>query len=274
MKLTKLLLLSLLLTFAQQSYSQTIDTLIDIGKYKLHFKVIKGKGNPILFETGGGNDMEQLDTLLKPIFKATSATLIIYDRQGFGKSGLDMAHYSIENEIKGLELGINKLGYDTQPMLLACHSLGGFYSVTYASRHPQLVKGIVMLDPRIAGYSDMILAKKVFRAIDNNLISTNQSLYYVLSNMERNSNYVRKLKLAADIHILDIMAERGPFDSVVENTGFKERQEHFVKQYPNAVLKHTKGTTHNIPQDHPQLAVESIVGLYKQIMVPTKGSSK
>jgi hypothetical protein len=36
--------------------SQTIDTLIDVGGYRLHFNIITGKGVPILFESGGGDD--------------------------------------------------------------------------------------------------------------------------------------------------------------------------------------------------------------------------
>jgi len=37
------------------SYGQ-IDTLINVGTYKLHFKILEGKEAPILFESGGGLD--------------------------------------------------------------------------------------------------------------------------------------------------------------------------------------------------------------------------
>ena len=39
-----------------QSHSQTKDTLVDVGQYKLHFQIIKGTGTSILFESGSGND--------------------------------------------------------------------------------------------------------------------------------------------------------------------------------------------------------------------------
>jgi len=32
--------------------AQTLDTLIDVGGYQLHFVILKGKGIPILFEAG------------------------------------------------------------------------------------------------------------------------------------------------------------------------------------------------------------------------------
>jgi hypothetical protein len=35
---------------------QTVDTLISVGKYSLHFTIIEGGGTSILFEAGGGND--------------------------------------------------------------------------------------------------------------------------------------------------------------------------------------------------------------------------
>lgn len=45
--------------------TQVIDTLIDVGGYRLHFNIIKGKGVPILFESGGGDDGTVWNDLLK-----------------------------------------------------------------------------------------------------------------------------------------------------------------------------------------------------------------
>ena len=65
--------------------SQSLDTLVDVGGYNLHFNIIKGEGIPILFEAGGGNDGSVWNNILDPISKVTGTTLITYDRSGFGK---------------------------------------------------------------------------------------------------------------------------------------------------------------------------------------------
>lgn len=262
MKFKKLLLVFIVLVLSPEVHSQTLDTLLEMGNYKLHFKIIKGRGTPILFEEGGGNDLSQLDTLLAPLFKATSATLITYDRQGFGQSGLDTADYTILNEIKGLELGLKKMGYENSPFILVCHSLGAFYAQVYASRHPKLIEGIVMLDPRIASSADMLVAKKTFNTLDREQLKKESiSGYYVLSHMEKNSDYVRHCSLPLTIPILDIMAENGPYTSVVENEAFKERQRKFMKRY-NSNIYFIKGSEHNLPQDKPDVVVKKVVEFY------------
>jgi hypothetical protein len=62
--------------------SQTLDTLIETGTYRLHFKITKGDGIPILFEAGGGDNANVWDSLTTQIEEITKTTLITYDRSG------------------------------------------------------------------------------------------------------------------------------------------------------------------------------------------------
>ncbi|HUB60277.1 MAG TPA: alpha/beta hydrolase [Puia sp.] len=125
--------------------AQTLDTLVDVGGYKLHFSIIPGKGIPILFDAGGGDDATTWDGILRPISEITHTTLITYDRIGFGKSGLDTNQHGILKMIDGLETGLHKLGYWGNIMLVA-HSQGAIYAQVFAFRHPELVKAAVMID--------------------------------------------------------------------------------------------------------------------------------
>ncbi|MGB6151008.1 MAG: alpha/beta hydrolase, partial [Pricia sp.] len=105
-------------------YSQTQDTLVDVGGYKIHFKVMKGKGTPILFEAGAGNDGSVWDNILEKTHKVTGTTLITYDRSGFGKSELkpnlqNDTDFGILNGLKELEMGLSRLGYDDEIILVS-----------------------------------------------------------------------------------------------------------------------------------------------------------
>jgi hypothetical protein len=71
---------------AEAVQCQTIDTLLDVGGYRLHFRIMKGKGMPILFKGGSQADVSVWDTILKPVADVTHATLITYDRPGDGSS--------------------------------------------------------------------------------------------------------------------------------------------------------------------------------------------
>lgn len=254
----------ILLANFSKSYAQTIDTLIDIGTCSLHIKVIKGNAKTILFESGGALDVSQWDTISTRVHKALNASVITYDRQGSGKSGIDTNQYNILNEVKGLEFALTKLGYGNSDMLLVSHSLGAFYSMLYANRNPHLIKGIVMFDPRIASRADMRFAREVYEKLDRKQFKKEERwLYYVLAAMEINSNIVRKISLEEKIPILDVMAEFGPFDSQQENERFQLAQKDFVKKKQNATLLFLKGTSHNIPQDKPEIVVNEIVKFYK-----------
>jgi pimeloyl-ACP methyl ester carboxylesterase len=107
--LTTLVLMGLM---ANAGQCQTIDTLVDVGGYRLHFHIIKGKGMPILFEAGGGGDGADWDSaFLKPVADITGTTLITYDHPGVGKSELDSSNQDIDKHgilqgIKGLEAGL------------------------------------------------------------------------------------------------------------------------------------------------------------------------
>jgi pimeloyl-ACP methyl ester carboxylesterase len=245
--------------------SQVLDTLVDIGTYKLHFKVIKGNNAQILFESGGGITLAQWDSIIIPVHRLTGATVITYDRQGFGTSGLDTANYTILNEVKGLETGLRKLGYDSKSSLLVGHSLGAFYSRVYASRNTGLVRGIVMLDPRIPSDGDMAFARSVNKSLDSITLKRESiGLYYVLSNMERAIDFVSNTVIKPGLPILNIMAETGPFDSISDNERFQSDQRSFVKEGSNRMLLLAKGSTHNIPLDQPQLVIDQILSFYKK----------
>lgn len=252
MKIHSWLLLSLLLCHTQSAQAQITDTLIDIGPCKLHFKIIKGTSTPVLFESGGAMDSNQWDSIAVAVHNTTGATTIAYDRQGFGKSGLDTLHYSLVNELKGLETSLQQLGYAHKKLILVCHSLGNFYARLYASKHSELVKGIIMLDPRTPSPADAQHAREIFNALDQDKLKQQSlALYYLLRDMEANSNYVSRTILSSQLPIIDIMAEEGPFTSAAENQQFKTDQKNFIKQFSNSKLVFAKAVRTTLPGINP-----------------------
>ncbi|MFD2937692.1 alpha/beta fold hydrolase [Spirosoma flavum] len=245
--------------------AQLLDTIVDARPYKLHFRIVKGKKPPILFESGGGQDASQWDSIATAVHQRLQATVITYDRAGFGRSSFDTAGYTILQEIKSLESALHQFGYSNTNLLLVGQSLGAFYNRVYAARHPAQVKGIILVDPRIPSYADMRFARTYFQGLNRKDYEAEyMSLYYLLARMERTSDYVRQVDLPASIPLLDIMAERGPFSEAKENERFKAGQRHLVKGHGNRRLVYVEGTSHNIPHDKPILLIEQIVSFYQQ----------
>lgn len=245
--------------------AQLLDTIVDARPYQLHFRIVKGKKPPILFESGGGQDASQWDSIAIAVHQRLQATVITYDRAGFGQSSFDTAGYTILQEIKSLESALHQFGYSNTNLLLVSQSLGAFYSQIYASRHPSQVKGIILVDPRLPSYADMRFARIYFQSLNRKDYEAEyMSLYYLLARMERTSDYVRQVPLPSSIPLLDIMAERGPFLNAKENERFKADQRNLVKGHRNRRLLYVEGTSHNIPYDKPTLMIEQIVNFYKQ----------
>ncbi|OWK72026.1 alpha/beta fold hydrolase [Pedobacter sp. AJM] len=245
------------------AHGQT-DTLVDVGTYQLHFKIRKGKEAPIFFESGGALDAGQWDAIATILHQKLNATMITYDRQGFGSSGLDTTAFNIQNEAKGLHIALQKLGYANRDMLLVSHSLGAFYSILYASENPSTVKGILLLDPRIPSKADMRFASSVFKTLNRSNFSKNElGLYFVLAQMAQNSHLIRKKKIPSHIPVLVVMAEKGPFDNQADNDRFQEAQRRFIRTQKKGSLILAKGSAHNIPQDQPELVISEIEKFYR-----------
>lgn len=247
------------------AHAQLLDTIVDASPYKLHFRILKGKNPPILFESGGGQDASQWDSIATAVHHRLQATVITYDRAGFGQSSFDTAGYTILQEIKSLEAALKQFGYSDNSLLLVGQSLGGFYIRVYAARNPNQVKGIILVDPRIPSYADMRFARTYFQSLNRKDYEAGyMSLYYLLARMERTSDYVRQVHLPSTIPLLDMMAERGPFLDAKENERFKDDQRTLVKGHQNRSLIYVKGTSHNIPHDKPRLMIKQIVKFYKK----------
>ena len=69
---------------AQEQPAQAVEKLVDVGGYNLNFRIIQGQGLTILLEAGGGMDSTAWNALAPRLARETGATVVSYDRAGFG----------------------------------------------------------------------------------------------------------------------------------------------------------------------------------------------
>ena len=242
---------------SKNTFAQTIDTIINVGNgHQLHFNIIKGKGAPILFESGFGNGAEVWKNITKQIADVTSATIITYDRLSFG----DNAHnYKIGFlfEIKALEVGLQKLGYANKNMMLVSHSLGGLYNSYYASRHPKEVKAAVLIDDANAcSLAVSVSAKKspkedILEKYFANILDT------VIQN-----------PMPLHIPVLDIVAVDHTDENGNKDTVWINCHKSFVAQSPKRSILLAYGVGHYVFVDNPLLAINAIIKQYAIFLAP------
>ncbi|HEV7347860.1 alpha/beta hydrolase [Telluribacter sp.] len=103
------------------------------------------EGQPVVvFESGYGTPMDQWDRLLEGA--SGLAPLITYDRPGIGESAPDQELPTIKNVADKLLEVLNHLQIKP-PYVLVGHSLGGMYVRGFARYYPQVLAGLVIIDP-------------------------------------------------------------------------------------------------------------------------------
>ena len=120
------------------------DRLVDIGTHSLH-AVVLGEGHPAIVIDGGiGATAEEYHGIQERLAK--EATVVTYDRAGYGRSEAGPLPRDGRTESGELRALLSKLGL-RGPYVLVGHSLGGLNVEVYAGLYPEEVAGMVLLDP-------------------------------------------------------------------------------------------------------------------------------
>lgn len=263
MKSSLKLFILLTLFISQKNLSQTLDTLVNVGNHKLHFNIIKGKGTPILFESGGGEDSRAWNSILEPLSKITGSTLITYDRAGHGKSTIDTSEtdinkHGIINLVEDLEIGLKKLGYDKEIILVA-HSYGGYLATLYATRHPKLVKSVVLIDVN-HNYMDKY-GEEDIKSFEQYLPELKEKfigLYYQASNHRETTKMLNTLSIPLNIPVVDFLAGIPLVKGADKIEHWNECHKKFIKSHPKCIGITAYECGHSIWNQNPSLVINTI----------------
>ena len=117
--------------------------MVDVGGHRLYL-ACRGTGSPtVVLENGFGEDTPSWAWIVKDI--APGTRVCVYDRAGQGWSE------SAAGPQDGVQLAADlhtllERAAVPGPYVLAGHSVGGTYALTFAARYPQQVAGMVLLD--------------------------------------------------------------------------------------------------------------------------------
>jgi len=158
MALARMILAVLLIppAFAQ------VGTLVDLGTHKLNI-VCAGAADArqvVILEAGGGGssrDWKGVQAALPAAIRTCA-----YDRAGSGKSDPGPEPRTMDAEVKDLHTLLERFKI-TGPIILVGHSLGGMLARLYVQEYPDLVAGVILVDP--TEEDDIVFNLKVNRWI-------------------------------------------------------------------------------------------------------------
>jgi pimeloyl-ACP methyl ester carboxylesterase len=123
------------------------DTLVDVGGYALHLVVHRGEQPlTVVMESGGGDDVQGWVGVDSAVARRTGATVVAYDRAGFGRSGTGSADLTPREQVRQLHEALERLGTPPARIVVGT-SYGGMMALLHAHLYPANVRGLVLADP-------------------------------------------------------------------------------------------------------------------------------
>ena len=251
--------------------AEAVEKLVDVGGYNLNFRIIPGHGHAILLEAGGGMDSTAWNSLAPRLARETGATVIAYDRAGFGKSDLPETNYDLREDTAALWRALRTLGLDRN-LVLVGHSYGGFLIRFEAAEHPDAVRGLVFVDPFTVEFVDTLgidycnnhplMGKLPFDTSRPETLSKFQRACVRMSgapgSLAEKIAVMRRAVIPEGIPARVITAGIAFLPKPEEWKAWRESHERFTASIKGATLVLAEKSGHGIPYSEPDLFVSVV----------------
>jgi pimeloyl-ACP methyl ester carboxylesterase len=248
---------------------ESVERQVKVGEYRLNFKVIKGSNLNILLEAGGGMDSTEWTKMAPVLAQKTGATVISYDRAGFGKSDLPETPYDMREEVDWLWQALIQLDLDKN-LILAGHSYGGWLIRLIASEHPEAIKGMVFVDPFTNEFVEALGVEYLDKHPMAGKLPFDPSQPEKLSRMQRallrmvgkglgpKIEVMRKTSVPPGIPVRIITCGKKFLPKPEEQQAWRKAHEDFAASIEGAVLLVAEKSAHMIPWSQPELIIDTV----------------
>jgi len=142
--LVPIVLATFVLSACNTDNGSEMDEIVSIGTHSLHIRCL-GQGSPtVVIDTGMGDTLEHWDDFQSQVAQFTP--VCTYDRAGYGSSEPGPMPRDSQRLADELQQLLENAGVEG-PYVLVGHSLGGLTLQVFADRYPDLVAGLILLDP-------------------------------------------------------------------------------------------------------------------------------
>ncbi|HEY8778798.1 MAG TPA: alpha/beta hydrolase, partial [Solirubrobacterales bacterium] len=225
--------------------------LLDVGGHRLHIRCT-GSGSPtVVLEPGLGEPASAMGRWIAPDV-ARATRVCVYDHAGHG--GSEAAPGNRADAARDLHV-LLKRGHVSGPYIVAGHSLGGMFALSYTHRYPAEVAGVVLLDSMhptqsnaFAGMDPLLavlptlartgLARIFFDPKDGKPTAQVDQFVRDVADMPAELDRAAKLASLGDRPLAVVTAGNG------SQTGWLEQQNKLAALSSNSIHRVVAGSTH------------------------------
>ena len=250
------------------------DTLIDVGGYRLHFRIAAGPtaGPVVVLDAGGGLDADEWRSVQTRLARETGATTVSYDRAGFGSSDLPTTPFDFRREVEGLHTGLSALGFAGHVILVG-HSYAGLTLQLYAAMFHSTVDGLLFVDPNspsfvlaMGGPAGLVNAPGQHLPFDTagQLTKEQAATVHQMKSFATTIDLVAAAPLPPSIPVIVLTAGRPWWPVPRQNRAFRASHELLANSVDDGTLIVAERSGHMIPESRPDLIVTSVQTLLQK----------
>lgn len=229
---------------------------VDVGDRKLRVSCAGVGGPTVVFEAGLGETLETWKRVLPPVARFTRACA--YDRAGLGRSDPGPLPRTASRIVEDLRSLLAR-AHVPPPYVLVGHSFGGLCVRLYASRWPQEVAGLVLVE---ATHEDYPARERTQRTAEHIKMETSLALAAAaarseFASLEESAREVREAGPLPDIPIVVVSASRAGSPDPLRRA-WDELQRSLARLTSRTRHVVAEGSGHYVQFDRPELVVGAV----------------
>ena len=236
------------------------DKLVDIDTHKLHVVLSDIKSEyTIILESGGGKYSEAYQKIQDTLAKRTGTRVMSYDRSGFGESELGPVEFNAMDEVEALKKCLEIQGFKKN-FILVGHSYGGFLVQLFTMQYPEVVSGLVLIDPMNVKFVDRFgldNLNAVTPYFENPVNNSQKAGNRMVDHFPEALEQLRDKELPQQIPAILITAGNPPFSRDI----WPVCHEEMVMNSEKHKLRIAQGNNHDILDENPELVLNTVIEL-------------
>jgi pimeloyl-ACP methyl ester carboxylesterase len=241
------------------------DKFVDIGTHKLRVILSDIPSEyTIVLEAGGGNYSDAYQGIQDTLAKITGMRVMSYDRSGFGHSEFGPDVWEAKDDVEALKKCLKVLDINDK-LILVGHSYGGFLAQYFSDLYPEMLSGIVLLDPMNVKFVDKFGFDKISAAthsIENPTTDGDRAINRLIDFVQISFDSMRGKELPIQIPVSLITVGHTPYGAdEIWRTSHLEMLINSEKH--KLIIAEENG--HDIIKENPELVLNTILELINKI---------